>query len=139
MFLHVSVSHSVHRGGVLSQHALQVVSQHALHQGGSAPGGWGCLLGGGLLRGVGAPAVGGPCSRGSACSRGVRAPGGACSWEGVCGNPPPPESRQLLCGRCASYWNAFLLKRILIIGDEDTFGSKRSYLHLIFMQIQQLR
>ena len=33
MFLHVSVSHSVHRG-VLSQHALQVVSQHALQWGG---------------------------------------------------------------------------------------------------------
>ena len=29
MFLHLSVSHSVH-GGVVSQHALQVVSQHAL-------------------------------------------------------------------------------------------------------------
>ena len=37
MFLHVSVSHSVHRGGwvgreVVSQHALQVVSQHVLQQ-----------------------------------------------------------------------------------------------------------
>ena len=37
-------------GGVLSQHALQVVSQHALQQvsrGGSAPRGRGCLLPGG--------------------------------------------------------------------------------------------
>ena len=67
MFLHVSVSHSVHRGGcypsvycrwypsmpcrggVLSQHALQVVSQHALQQEGvPAPGGY-------LLRGVWRP------------------------------------------------------------------------------------
>ena len=40
---------SVHGGGVLSQHALQVVSQHALQQGGLLQGGvWsrGCLVGG---------------------------------------------------------------------------------------------
>ena len=30
MFSYVSVSHSVHRGGVVSQHALQVASQHVL-------------------------------------------------------------------------------------------------------------
>ena len=69
MFLHMSVSHSVHRvvlsqhalhmvsqhalqqGGVLSQHALQMISQHALQQGGSAPRervpALGCLLQGG--------------------------------------------------------------------------------------------
>ena len=76
MFLHVSVSHSVHGGGgaipafiaggipaclsagdVVSQHALQVVSQHALQK-------RGCLL-----QGV--------------CSRGM--------WR-----PPAPESRRLL-------------------------------------------
>ena len=56
MFLHMSVILSM--GGVLSQHALQVVSQHALQQGGSAPGG--CLLWGGLLQ-VGVPAPGGGC------------------------------------------------------------------------------
>ena len=71
MFLHVSVI--LFTGGVLSQHALQVVSQHALQQGGlllggclfhggSAPGGvcsWGgCLLGGGSAPG-GVPAAGG--------------------------------------------------------------------------------
>ena len=70
MFLHVSVSHSLHRVGVLSQNALQVVSQHALQQGVPAPGGClflgGCLLRGGLLLG------------------GV----------GVCADPP--ESRRLL-------------------------------------------
>ena len=33
MFLHLAVSHSVHRrGGGVSQHAFQVVSQHALQQ-----------------------------------------------------------------------------------------------------------
>ena len=31
MLLHLSVSHSVHRGGVVSQHASHVASQHALH------------------------------------------------------------------------------------------------------------
>ena len=38
MFLHVSVSHSVHRG-LVSKHAVQVVSQHALQvSGGRYPG-----------------------------------------------------------------------------------------------------
>ena len=47
MFLHVSLSHSVHKGGggyAIPACILQVVSQHALQQGGacsrgSAPGG----------------------------------------------------------------------------------------------------
>ena len=46
MFLHMSVilfmggvvsQHALQWGGVLSQYALQVVSQHAFQQGGSAP------------------------------------------------------------------------------------------------------
>ena len=64
------VSQHTLQWGVLSQHALQVVSQHALQQGG------GLLLGG-------------------ACSRGV--------WR------PPPKADGYCCGRYASYWNAFLL------------------------------
>ena len=60
-------------GGVLSQHALQVVSQHALQQGG---GGvlsqhalqWGVCSWGGLLQGWGGLLLGGACSRG-VCSR----------------------------------------------------------------------
>ena len=59
-FLHLSVSHSVHRG-VVSQHALQMVSQHALQQGGGIQA---CLAGfqahtqgevEGLARGVSRP------------------------------------------------------------------------------------
>ena len=60
MSLNVSVSHSVHRG-MLSQHALQVISQHALQQG------------------VGVPAPGGSAPGGSACSQGGLLQGGGCS------------------------------------------------------------
>ena len=51
MFLHLSVSHSVHRG-VVSQHALQVVSQHALQVSRPTPKGKveGSVLGGGGLQ-----------------------------------------------------------------------------------------
>ena len=70
------------QGGVLSQHALQVVSQHPLQQvsrEGSAPGGvpgpGGSAPGGCLLPGTGA------WSRGT-WSRGVSAPGGVCSQGG---------------------------------------------------------
>ena len=60
------VCHSVHKGGGVSQHALQVVSQHALQQGGawsrgSAPGG--CLVWGSAPKGGGAWS-GGVCSQG---------------------------------------------------------------------------
>ena len=48
-YVFTRVYHSVNRGRVLSQHALQEVSQHALQQ----------VLGGG-----GVPAPGGVCSRG---------------------------------------------------------------------------
>ena len=77
--------------GMLSQHALQVVSQHDLQQvsrGSLLPGG--CLLWGGvvLLRGVPAPAGVGLLLGRCACSRGVPAPGGLCG--------DPSESRRLL-------------------------------------------
>ena len=89
MFLHVSVilftgglvvsqhtlqvvsQHALQQGGVLSQHALQVVSQHALQQGDT-------------------------CSWGGACW-------GVCS-QGVCGDPsatPPPKADGYCCGRYA--------------------------------------
>ena len=74
-------------GGGAIQHALQVVSQHALQQGGACS--RGCLL------------------WGVACSEGLSAPGGALLWGG-CGNPPPPKADGYCCGRYASYWNAFL-------------------------------
>ena len=83
MFLHLSVSHSVHRG-VVSEHALQVLSQHALQQ---VSGGWypsmPCRFPGphprGKLReitqGVSRPTPGGVCSRGvPAVGRGVWRP-----------------------------------------------------------------
>ena len=74
------VCDSVCRGGVLSQHTLQVVSQHALQQVSR-----GCLLGGGACSGRGACSGGGFCSRrvvcnGGFCSRWVPALGGG---EGV--------------------------------------------------------
>ena len=59
MFLHLSVSHSVHMG-VLSQHALQVESQHALQQG---------VLSQHALQVVSQHAL-----------QGGLLPGGACSW-----------------------------------------------------------
>ena len=63
MFLHVSLSHSVHGGclGVLSQHALQVVSQHALQKG-DLLGGW--VLASGGLAPKGVPALWGLLLRG---------------------------------------------------------------------------
>ena len=73
--------HALQEEGVLSQHALQVVSQHALQQGG-------------LLLGV--------CSWGSA--PGGSAPRGACSE----GSTPLPKADSYCCGWYASYWNAFL-------------------------------
>ena len=124
MFLHLSVSHSVHRGGVLSQHALQVVSHHALQQvyrgvpvsGRSALGrvcsrGEVCSGVGSAHRGVPAPggsALGGLLRgvgllQGGACSQGIPAPGGGiCSREWVW--RPPQKADGYCCGRYASYW-----------------------------------
>ena len=61
---------SVHREGSLSQHELQVVSQHALQWGGAG-------LGGGMV-----PGLGGVCSWGGLLLGGVH------SW-GVSGGDPP--------------------------------------------------
>ena len=82
---------------VLSQHALQVESQHALQQGGLLLGGT-CSREGCLLRGGGVPAPGG------ICSHLVPAPGG-----GACSQGDPPKVDGYCFGRYASYWNAFLL------------------------------
>ena len=99
MFLHVSVILFT-GGGVVSQNALQVVSQHALQQGGVLSQNalqWGvpalgeCLLPGGLLPGGSAP---GGCLLPGVRSGGVCSQGwGACS-QGGCGDPP--GSRWLL-------------------------------------------
>ena len=68
-YVFTRICDSVHRGGgVLSQHALQVVSQHALQQGdacsrGGLPLGGACS--GGCLLGE-VPALGGACSGGPA-------------------------------------------------------------------------
>ena len=73
-YVFTCVCDSIHGGGgVLSQHALQVVSQYALQQGGICS--WGVCSQGGLLWEGSAPGGGGACSRG-------------------CGDPP--ESRRLL-------------------------------------------
>ena len=80
MFLLVSVILYTGGGGVLSQHVLQVVSQHALQQvsGGVS------ALGGCLLWGGGCLLPGGVCSQGGICSRGVSAPGGMVAfWYGL--------------------------------------------------------
>ena len=87
MFLHVFVSHSAHRWGVLSQQSLQVVSQHTLQQGG-------CLL------------QAGACSRGDVCSWGVPARGE--------GRLETPGADGYCCGRYASYWNAFLFYNAIV-------------------------
>ena len=71
------VCRSVHGGGgVVSQHALQVISQHALQQGGcypSMPCSRGCLVWGGLLPG------------GGCLVRGVPGPGGSAPGECLVG------------------------------------------------------
>ena len=92
-------------GGVLSQHALQMISEPALQQGGSAP--WGVPgPGGGVCSRGGVPGLRGcllwgVCS-GGACSRGSAPCGGGRVWR------PPPKADGYCCRRYASYWNAFL-------------------------------
>ena len=78
-YVFTRVCHSVHRG-LVSQHALQVVSQYALQQGGLLP-------------------------RGCACSRGGLLGGCLLRGEGV---ETPLKADGYCCGRYASYWNAFL-------------------------------
>ena len=122
MFLHVSVSHSVHRGGggvcaipaclsaggVVSQHALQVVSQHALQWGGAIPaciadGIPACLAAGGSAPGGSAPR--GPAPGGGLLPGSMPAPGRCLLPRGV---ETLPKADGYCCGRYASYWNAFL-------------------------------
>ena len=74
------------RGCVLSQHALQVVSQHVLQQGVPAP-------------------RGGEWS-GGVCSQGVCLGGLLCGGDGLLLMETSPDG--YCCGRYASYWNAFL-------------------------------
>ena len=90
MFLHLSVI--LFTGGVLSQHALQVVSQHALQQRGLLLGG-----GGACSWGEGVPAPGGVCTAGCLLL-------GACSqWGLLLGglHTPSPEADGYCCGRYA--------------------------------------
>ena len=97
-------------GGVLSQHALQVVSQHALQQGSvlsrhALQQGVCCreVPGPGRVPGLGGAWSGGAWSRGSA-QRG-------CLVETPPGSRPPgaePPQDGYCCGRYASYWKEFL-------------------------------
>ena len=80
--LQVVSQHALQQGGVLYQHALQVVSQHALQHGGCAISA--CLAAGGLLP-------------------------GECLLRGAW-RPPPQEADGYCCGWYASYWNAFLFQ-----------------------------
>ena len=129
MFLHVcvcprgmhcrwypSMPCSRSRGGMVSQHALQV--SRPTPRGEVEGSGWGGVSRptpggvpaprrGCLLRGVSRPTLGeDACSRGSA-PRGVPAPGGACSGGLLPGGSRPPYDGYC-CGQYASYWNAFL-------------------------------
>ena len=85
-------------GGLLSQHALQVVYQHALQQVSR-----GCLLRGGLLPGC-------------ACSGGGLLPGGVCSG----GVETPPQSRQVLLQMHScflfSFYNIMIILHRLVHG-----------------------
>ena len=79
-YVFTRVCHSVH-GGVVSHHALKVVSQHALQ--------WGCYPSMPCSRGVCYPSM--PCSRG-VCSRGVCS-GGGCLLPGVVCRDPHPRKQ----------------------------------------------
>ena len=79
-YVFTRVCHSVHRGLVVSQHALQVISQNALQQGG--------VLSQHALQVVSQHALqqGDTCSWGGACW-------GVCS-QGVCGDPSATPRKQ---------------------------------------------
>ena len=87
MFLHLSVSHSVHRGGGRAW-------QEGMH------GGWACMVGGvrsrGGMCGRGACMVGGVCGRGWACMA-----GGACVVGGVHAMHAPSHTLRDTVGQCA--------------------------------------
>ena len=126
------VCDSVHRG-VLSQHALQVVSQHALQRGGCLlPGG--SALGGLPALGVCAPggsAPGGP-APGRSAPRGVPALAeGVCS-QGRCLLWGVPALGGYCCGRYASYWNAFLFCKMFVVFRHCTRQRLRRISHCKF-------
>ena len=123
MFLHVSVILFTGGGGAIPACIAGGIAAciaggiaACLAVGGSAPGG--SALGGlvGLLGGL---LLGGVCSQGGlfqggACSGGS-APGvgGVPDLRGVClGVENPPGADGYCCGRYASYWNAFLFRKI---------------------------
>ena len=129
MFLHLSVSHSVHRGGVcIVTGGAYVVGGHAW-LGGMRGCGGACMVGGGNAWLWGACVVaagcgcgrhawlwrGGMCGCGGVCVvvGGMHGCGGGavCSW-GVCvlaGGCMGYNEIQSMSGRYTSYWNAFLL------------------------------
>ena len=108
----MSVSHSVHGGGMLSHHALQVVSQHSLRQ---------------EVCSWGTPAPGGAFSRGwcsgEVCSCGGAYSGGGCLLPAGVWRPPfppptpPPKSRLLLLRTVR-----ILLECILVSPKSGTFS-----------------
>ena len=99
MFLHVSVSHSVHRGGAIPACIAGGIPA-CLARGCAIPA---CIAGGiPACLAAGGSTSGGACSGGStpggACSWGVPAPGGgACSW-GWCGDPAWKQTATVVCG-----------------------------------------
>ena len=90
MFLHVSVSHSVHMGMCMA--------------------GGGDMHGGGHALGVCAW-LGGMHGWGACVDGGHAWPGACVAREGGAASPPPPDTTRYdrsMSGRYASYWNAFL-------------------------------
>ena len=92
-------------GGVVSPHALQVVSQHALQISRPTPKG---RLMGLARRGLQAHTRGslGPLQAHTLGGRGVSQ---ACTEA-----DPPPTADSYCCGRYASYWNAFLFGNFFV-------------------------
>ena len=143
MFLHLSVSHSVHGGGGVWQGAC-MAGEGVCMAGGVCGGGgmWGGgMCGQGGMHGQGACMAGGMHGRGVCVAEGGmhgREGGmcgsGACMHRGVCvaggvhAPPHPPDTTrygQSMHGRYASYWNAFLLNIDLL--NRMLFGSDSSW------------
>ena len=110
MFLHLSVSHSVHRGRCVWQGAC-VAGGHAWQRA--------CMAGGhawqGGMHGRGVCMAGGHVWQGGACMVGV-CMAGVCVWwwGGMCSRGACMAEHGRYCeiqsmsGQCASYWNTFL-------------------------------
>ena len=123
MFLHLSVSHSVNRGGappineVCEGYVFTPVCQSFCSQGVGA-----CVAGG--VHGRGHMWQGDMCGRGAMCGRGHVWQGCHVWWGAMCGRGcacPPPPTHTTRYGwsmreRYASYWNAFLFSMALISG-----------------------